>query len=673
MSAHNQKPLNIFLAELGHTYFNISPATIPIGVAYISAKLKKEFGDDVKIKIFRYPDKLRNALKDEKPDVAGFGFYNWNENLGVYFARLIRRKYPETILVAGGLNIPPDGEILKERYLDKYGSLFDAYIPYEGEQPMVNLAEALLDSCSRKTLFTKQVPGCFLTGEEGVTGKKIEPYIIDLKDIPSPYLSGILDNMLADPMLSPIIQTMRGCPYSCAYCVGGKSEYSKIRPFPIEQVKDEILYLKNKAKNRSLRMTDDNFGILPRDVELAEFIKKMSVEDGYPQSLNVYTGKIDNENVKKVMLALKDFIPFNISLQSTTPNVLSIIKRNNISLAKIGEAFQWAKNNNMITATEILHGFPEETYQSYMECIQDLFKIRVDSASSHEVWLLPNTELADEKNRIKYGLQSRFTLGADAISVFDDEIICEYDEHVVGSKSMSLNEHYKLCEVDLFIAFALYIGYFRELTYHAFTYDIKPVDIFNEIRNISGEYPVLSRVFSEYGKKVKNSHFLAKEDVHKHVGEIIKSKIAFPPTRILPITVGEFIFSAELGDGIDEYIKAMLKLYKGKDEDKNLFYSVCKELKNLAIAMVINPEKSQEDIFINANYDFPRWISGYYSKKASEYESRPFKLKLSVPNLSQVKDIYEKGRALNSASERIQLFYRHVNSSCLRRKIDYAA
>lgn len=666
------KKLSIFLAELGHTYFNISPATIPIGVAYIGAKLKMEFGSEVEIKIFRYPEKLHNALNEEKPDVIGFGFYNWNENLSMYFARLIRQKYPETILVAGGLNIPSEGKILKERYLNKYGSLFDAYIPYEGEQPMINLTRVLLSSCSRKGLFLKQIPGCFLASEEGLSEKKIDPHIIDLKDIPSPYLSGILDEMLQDRMLSPIIQTMRGCPYQCAYCVGGKKEYSRIRPFPIEQVKEEILYLKKKAKNRSLRMTDDNFGILPRDAELAEFIKKISEEEGYPQSLNVYTGKINNDNVKKVMLALKDFIPYNISLQSTTSDVLSIIKRNNLSLPEIKEAFQWAKNNNMITATEILHGFPEETYQTYMECVQDLFKIRVDSASSHEVWLLPNTELASKENREKYGLQSRFTLGADAISIFDDEIICEYDEHVVGSKSMSVEDHYKLCEVDLFIAFTLYIGYFRELTYHAFTYGIGPMDIFNEIKNVPAQYPVLNEVFSEYSKKVKDSHFFTKEDVHKHVSEIIKSKATFPPTRILPITVGEFIFSEKLEDGIDEYVKAMLELYKDKPEDKNLFYNICKELKKLAIAMVINPEKSQEDIFLDVNYDFLQWIKEYYRKKVNEYELRPFKLKLSVPNLSQVRDIYEKGRAINSAPERIQLFYRHVNSSCLRRKINYA-
>ena len=666
------KKINIFLAELGHTYFNISPATIPIGVAYIGAKLKKEFGDDVKIKLFRYPEKLQKAIKDEVPDVVGFGFYNWNENLSMYFARQIRQKYPETILVAGGLNIPSEGKILKERYLDKYGLLFDVYIPYEGEQPMDNLVSVLLSSCSKKELLSKQVSGCFLIGEEGLAEKKIDPHIIDLRGVPSPYLSGILDDMLEDHMLSPIIQTMRGCPYQCAYCVGGKKEYSRIRPFPIEQVKEEILYLKKKAKNRSLRMTDDNFGILPRDVELAEFIKKMSEEDGYPQALNVYTAKINNDNVKRVMLALKDFIPFNISLQSTTPEALAVIKRNNLSLADITQAFQWAKKNNMITATEILHGFPEETYQSYMECVQDLFKIRVDSASSHEVWLLPNTELASKENREKYGLQARFTLGADAISIFGGEIICEYDEHVVGSKSMSIDEHYKLCEVDLFIALTLYIGYFRELTYHAFTCGIKPMDIFNEIKNVPAEYPLLNQVFSKYSKKVKDSHFLTKEDVHKHVSEIIKSKTAFPPTRILPLTVGEFVFSAELDRGIDEYIKVINKLYNGDSEEKNLFYAICKELKNLAVAMVINPEKSRGDIFLDVNYDFSRWIKEYYGKKVNEYELRSFKLRLSIPNLSQVKDIYEKGRALNSSLERIQLFYRRVNSSCLRRKIDYA-
>ena len=42
---------------------------------------------------------------------------------------------------------------------------------------------------------------------------------MDLTLIPSPYLSGRLDQFL-DGKLMPVIQTNRGCPFSCTFCRG---------------------------------------------------------------------------------------------------------------------------------------------------------------------------------------------------------------------------------------------------------------------------------------------------------------------------------------------------------------------------------------------------------------------------------------------------------------------
>ena len=40
---------------------------------------------------------------------------------------------------------------------------------------------------------------------------------LDLKDHPSPYLTGILDDFLKDPHLAPVMDTNRGCPYDCTF------------------------------------------------------------------------------------------------------------------------------------------------------------------------------------------------------------------------------------------------------------------------------------------------------------------------------------------------------------------------------------------------------------------------------------------------------------------------
>ena len=44
--------------------------------------------------------------------------------------------------------------------------------------------------------------------------------IKDLTEIPSPYLEGKLDEFF-DGKLQPTIQTTRGCPFACTFCVEG--------------------------------------------------------------------------------------------------------------------------------------------------------------------------------------------------------------------------------------------------------------------------------------------------------------------------------------------------------------------------------------------------------------------------------------------------------------------
>ena len=69
----SNKVLKIFLADLGHTYYTISPATIPVGIGYIKAKLLKEYGTSADVRLFKYPEKLLSALETEQPDFVGFG------------------------------------------------------------------------------------------------------------------------------------------------------------------------------------------------------------------------------------------------------------------------------------------------------------------------------------------------------------------------------------------------------------------------------------------------------------------------------------------------------------------------------------------------------------------------------------------------------------------------
>src|SRR5262249_30735181 len=92
--------------------------------------------------------------------------------------------------------------------------------------------------------------------------------ITDLDSIPSPYLTDWFQRQDAERWIAAIIETNRGCPYSCTFCDWGAATASKIRLFSTERVFAEIDWV-SKNRIEVLWFADSNFGIFPRDIDIA--------------------------------------------------------------------------------------------------------------------------------------------------------------------------------------------------------------------------------------------------------------------------------------------------------------------------------------------------------------------------------------------------------------------
>ena len=68
--------LKIYLADLTHTFIALANGAFPLGASYIASFVKKELGDKVDLKIFKYPSDLEEKLESEgHPDVFMFANY----------------------------------------------------------------------------------------------------------------------------------------------------------------------------------------------------------------------------------------------------------------------------------------------------------------------------------------------------------------------------------------------------------------------------------------------------------------------------------------------------------------------------------------------------------------------------------------------------------------------
>ena len=153
----------------------------------------------------------------------------------------------------------------------------------------------------------------------------------DLDEIPSPYLTGRLDKFF-DGKLSPMMETNRGCPFSCTFCHEGNQLISKVNHFSIERVKAELDYIAAAVQRApllisNLMFADPNFAMYERDYEIVEHIEKIQQRQNWPRSIFASTGKNKKERIAKALRKLNGSMSMWMSVQSMDPVVLQEIKR----------------------------------------------------------------------------------------------------------------------------------------------------------------------------------------------------------------------------------------------------------------------------------------------------------------------------------------------------------
>ena len=271
---NNRKPLKIYLGDLTYDTVTISAESIPLNIGFVAAYCKKQFGENVELTLFKYIGDLEKAINENPPDILALSNYVWNRNLSYEMFSMMSEIDSDTLLVWGGPNFPIDLPS-QRKFMKKYSKI-DVYVPVDGETGFANTVERALRSRShseiRSTVLSEPIDGCVTRGENDEIKYTIPIIRIKtLDEIPSPYTTGLLDKFF-DGKLTPMMQTNRGCPFHCTFCTDGRDEVNKINHFSIKRVQDEIEYISKKVpeNTHSLHISDLNFGMYPRDLEICE-------------------------------------------------------------------------------------------------------------------------------------------------------------------------------------------------------------------------------------------------------------------------------------------------------------------------------------------------------------------------------------------------------------------
>ena len=209
------RPIKIFLCDLTYDTVTLSVDGFPLNVGYIASYAKMKFGANIEIRLFKYIEKLQDALEDSAPDIIGFANYAWNRQISKEMSKIFLEKNPNGVVVWGGPNFPADVES-QELFFKKFPQV-DIYVPIEGEIGFSNILKEIISLSSfnelRRNILSNSIPGCIVKSHDGKLNFEFSvDRIKSLDEIPSPYLTGILDEFF-DGRLVPMIQTNRGCPF----------------------------------------------------------------------------------------------------------------------------------------------------------------------------------------------------------------------------------------------------------------------------------------------------------------------------------------------------------------------------------------------------------------------------------------------------------------------------
>jgi radical SAM superfamily enzyme YgiQ (UPF0313 family) len=242
--------LIVYLGDLTHDTIGLATEVFPLNIGLVASYAHKEFSQQLELRLFKSIEKLHNAIIHSPPDVLALSNYPWCHNIDLATFEIMKRSRPETIRVMGGPNFPHRTDLQKEYLLKR--PLIDTHIYLDGEVPFANLIAVILRCKSlgeaRKTIKESKIAGCVhLDMSQRLTFEAEAVRITDLDEIPSPYLEGFMDDFF-DGRLSPMIQTNRGCPFSCTFCADGTPQVSKVNKFGVERVKQEISYISQRVK-----------------------------------------------------------------------------------------------------------------------------------------------------------------------------------------------------------------------------------------------------------------------------------------------------------------------------------------------------------------------------------------------------------------------------------------
>ncbi|MDL2233061.1 B12-binding domain-containing radical SAM protein [Ruminococcaceae bacterium OttesenSCG-928-L11] len=316
-------------------------------------------------------------------DIYVFSCYIWNIELVCRLAADLRRIRPDAVLIGAGPQVS-----YHRRAFMQANPAFDYLLYGEGERSTPALLRAILagEAVSR----CKGV--CYR--RDGILAITEPPAPMAMDDLPFAYADlEALDGRIL------YYESMRGCPFACAYCLSSLDKGVRVRS--IERVQADLdRFLERRVKQ--VKLVDRTFNAV-KSHAMAVWEYLIRHDNSVTNFHFELSGELlDDDMLDLLQTARPGLFQFEIGVQSANEETLRAIHRP-FSFDRLAQAVERLRQAGGIHLhLDLIAGLPHENFASLADSFNRVFALEPDQLQLGFLKVLPGSEL--ETKAAEYGI-----------------------------------------------------------------------------------------------------------------------------------------------------------------------------------------------------------------------------------------------------------------------------
>ena len=308
---------------------------------------------------------LLARLMATEPDVLGISLYIWNRECAARLIRRVKALRPEIVVLVGG----PEATFSVE---DTFREMpIDYLLRGAGEESLPALLRVITEDGDAGA-----VPGCCFRKEDRLHTSLPAPAPAPRSDLYDDTWHAALNGRMA------YVETSRGCPFACAFCLSGNKEAPDARQvafMPVDEVLELLIRIGNSGAD-TIKLIDRTFNChKQRTMALLRGLIAAKQEGRIGEvcyHFEVAADLFDDEALALLATAPAGLFQMEAGLQSFHAATLDACNRHT-DMAKLVDRIQRIlQPGNVHLHIDLIAGLPEEDFATFGRSFDQAFGLQ---------------------------------------------------------------------------------------------------------------------------------------------------------------------------------------------------------------------------------------------------------------------------------------------------------